>query len=112
MWGRIIEIMTAVWLALSPFIFRVQDQPRTVAIDSLLALALLVLAGLSFWKPTRQAHLGILALAVGLALYGRFSGSTPPSPWHQNHIIVGLLLMMVAVVPNHASQPPQPWCGG
>jgi len=109
MWGRVIEILTAVWLALSPYIFRVEDQPNTILVDSLVALAIGILSGLSFWKPTRHAHVAILAIALGLFIYGRFSGGSPPSGWHQNHIVVGFLLMMIAVIPNHASQPPREW---
>ena len=108
MWGRIIEIMIAVWLALSPFIFRVQDDPVLVWADMLIALLVATLSGLSYWHPTRQAHLLILAVAVGLMIWGRLSGSPPP-PIHQNHIVVGLLLLMVALVPNDASQPSRAW---
>lgn len=108
MWGRVIEIMTAVWLALSPYIFRVNHDSTAIGVDSLLALSIAILAGLSYWQPTRHAHIGILLIALGLALYGRFAES-PPSPWHQNHIATGLFLLMIALIPNHASQPPQGW---
>ncbi|WP_237607485.1 SPW repeat domain-containing protein [Roseimaritima sediminicola] len=100
-----IEVMTAVWLALSPYIFGVQHQDHTVWFDSLTALAISVLAGLSYWRPTRHAHILTLLIATGLVLYGRFAESPPP-PWHQNHIAVGLFLLMIAVIPNYASEPP------
>lgn len=109
MWARIIEMMTAVWLALGPFIFRVQDQPEIVWADSLIALLIILLASLSYWHPTRHAHVAILLVAVGLCLWGRFGYGTPPPPIHQNHIAVGLFLVMIAVIPNEASQPPQQW---
>jgi len=108
MWGRVIEVMTAVWLALSPFIFRAADDPVLVWVDSLSALAIACLAGLSYWAPMRRAHLLILAVAVGLAAWGRLSGSPPP-PEHQNHITVGIFLLMIAIIPNDASQPPRNW---
>lgn len=109
MWARTVEMMTAVWLALSPFIFRVQDQPSLVWADSLVALLIAVLAGFSYWKPTQHAHLLILLVAVGLILWGRFGYGTPPPPAHQNHIAVGIFLLMVALVPNEAAQPPDEW---
>ncbi|GAA4467954.1 SPW repeat domain-containing protein [Novipirellula rosea] len=108
MWGRVIEIMTAVWLSLSPFIFRSQAQPGVIWFDSITALVIAVLAGLSYWRPTQHAHVLILVIAMGLSLYGRFV-DPPPSPWQQNHIAVGLFLLMIALIPNDASQPPSAW---
>lgn len=108
MWGRIVELMTAVWLMLSPFIFRAQGNPEIVWVDTLTGLVICALAGLSWWKPTRYAHVLTLFVATGLAIYGRMAG-TPPPPEHQNHIVVGLFLLMVAIVPNDASRPPEVW---
>lgn len=108
MWGRVIEIMTAVWVAISPFIFQPEQPASAVWIDSLIALSIAVLAGLSYWKPTRHAHLAILLIATGMACYGRFADA-PPTPWQQNHIAVGLFLLMIAIIPNDASHPPLAW---
>lgn len=100
--------MTAVWIALSPFIFRATDNSTIMWADNLIALAIIVLASLSLWPPTRYAHLGILAIALGIAIWGRFSGS-PPIPAHQNHIFVGIFLLMIALIPNNATRPPKVW---
>ncbi|QDV86337.1 SPW repeat domain-containing protein [Planctomycetes bacterium TBK1r] len=108
MWGRVVEIMTAVWLAASPFIFQVQGSDSFVLIDSLAALLIVILSGLSYWHPTRHAHLLILVVATGLTLWGRFADAPPP-PIHQNHIVVGLFLLMIAIIPNEASRPPHAW---
>ncbi len=108
MWGRIVELMTAVWLMFSPFIFRAQHDPTIVWVDTLTGLGICILAGLSWWKPTRHAHLLILIVAIGLVIYGRMTG-TPPAPAHQNHIVVGLILLMIAIIPNDASRPPKAW---
>jgi len=108
MWGRVVEIMTAVWLAVSPFVFRSQDNTILLWGDLGIALLIVTLAGLSYWQPTRHAHLGILLIAIGLALWGRMAG-TPPPVYHQNHIVVGLFLMMIAIIPNEASRPPLVW---
>lgn len=108
MWGRVVEMAIAVWLALSPFIFHAQDDALVVWADSLIALAIITLAGLSYWRPTRHAHLLNLAVAAGLAVWGRTTG-TPPDPIHQNHIFIGLLLLMIAIIPNNASHPPEAW---
>lgn len=108
MWGRVIEIMTAVWLGFSPFIFGVQSDGVVLWTDLIVALLICICSGLSYWPPTRHAHLVILAISVGLVVWGRFY-ETPPPPIHQNHIFVGLFLMMIALIPNHASQPPSNW---
>ncbi|MFG0256190.1 MAG: hypothetical protein ACF787_14010 [Rhodopirellula sp. JB053] len=108
MWGRVIEIMTAVWLAASPFVFSVQSDSSILWGDFGIALLIATLSGLSYWHPTRHAHLGILLVSVGLVLWGRFT-VIPPPPAHQNHIVVGLFLLMIALIPNYASLPPRGW---
>jgi hypothetical protein len=108
MWGRIVEIMTAVWIALSPFVFGVQNQPGTFWADMLIAAAIMGCAGLSYWHPTRYAHLVTFGIAIGLVAWGRLAG-TPPPPIHQSHIVIGLFLMMIALVPNYASRPARVW---
>jgi hypothetical protein len=109
MWGRVIEIMIAVWLLLSPFIFFAQDRPEIVWGDALLALLIATLASLSYWQPTCHAHLGTLVIAGGMIAYGRFFDLPPALPANQNHIFVGFLLLMIAIIPNSASLPPHAW---
>lgn len=106
MWGRVIEMSLAVWLGLSPFIFQVHTDARLLWTDLCLAALILSLAALSYWFPTRHAHLLSLFVAIGMIAWGRFSTGTPPLPIEQNHIFIGLLLSMIAIIPNHASQPP------
>ncbi len=108
MWGRVIEIMIAVWIALSPFIFRAQDDLVVLWADQVVAAAIVLLAALSYWSRLRYAHLGSLFIALALIIWGRTSGSPPP-PIHQNHIVIGLLLMMIAIIPNDASMPHEVW---
>lgn len=108
MWGRVVEIMTAVWLAMSPFIFGVQEDASLLSADLGIALLICVLSALSYWRPTRYAHLLILFVSIGLILWGRFAVIPPPPP-HQNHIAVGLFLLMIALIPNESSLPPAAW---
>lgn len=109
MWGRVVEFATAVWLAASPFVFGVQSDETVLWADQIVALLICILSGLSYWHPTRHAHLLNLLVAIGLAAWGRFA-VTPPPPEHQNHIVVGLFLLMIALIPNNASRPPEAWC--
>lgn len=109
MWGRVVEMAIAVWLALSPFIFRVQHDARAIAIDFGLSTIILLFASLSYYRPTRYAHLLTLVVAVGMLAWGRFAYGSPPPPIEQNHIFVGFLLLMIALIPSEASLPPEPW---
>ncbi len=109
MWGRVVEIMTAVWLLLSPFIFGAQGNSAILWGDIGTAALICLLSGASYWAPLKYAHWGILVVAASLVLVGRFSGEMPATPPQQNHIFVGLFLLMIAIIPNEASQPPVQW---
>lgn len=109
MWARVVEIMTAVWLMLSPFVFHATDSSIILWIDLGAALLIAFLSGISYWPPLRYAHWMILLVAIALVLVGRFMTPPPASPAQQNHIFVGLFLLMIAIVPNEASQPPVAW---
>lgn len=108
MWPRTVEIMTGVWLSFSPFIFGAQDNPVVLWGDLGVALLLWIFAGAAHWPPLKRIHLAILPVAVGLFLWGRFATDSAP-PEHQNHIAVAILLVMVAIIPNEASLPPENW---
>ena len=102
--------MLGVWLAISPFVFRhASDATQLRASDLACAIMVSTFALLSFWRPTRHAHL--LSLLVGLWLvgFGRYGTAAPLPPGMQNEIVVGLLLLMFAIVPNHAERPPRAW---
>ncbi|MGE0821210.1 MAG: hypothetical protein AB7G75_10215 [Candidatus Binatia bacterium] len=109
MWARVVEVMLGCWLALSPFIFaHAADKPTLWWNDLASAGALITFALGSFWHPWRHAHFGILGVALWLLVYGYFT-PTPPPPSAQNHIVLGILLLMFAIIPNDANQPPQTW---
>jgi hypothetical protein len=111
MWARVVEFMLGCWLAISPFIFQHEDE-RLWLTDFAAALTVVTLALVSYWPPLHRAHLLLAAFALLLALYGRFAngldGSHLPGGY-QNYIIIGLLLVMFGIVPNHATRPPQGW---
>jgi hypothetical protein len=110
MWARDCEAMIGCWLLASPFIF---GHPDTLwllwATDLGAGLATIVLALASYWRPLRHAHLAILLVAAWLLGFGRLSGSPPLAPALQNDILVGLVLLLFAIVPNRASDPPAAW---
>lgn len=110
MWARVVEFMLGCWLAVSPFIFAHPSGSSMLwATDWIAACLVIAFALLSYWHPLRHAHLLTAIVACGLVAIGRFSTPVPLSPGLQNEIVVGLLLLMFAVVPNHASRPPEAW---
>lgn len=113
MWARVVEFMLSCWLAASPFIFHVSDSARALwRNDFLAAICVGGASLLSYWRPTRHAHLFTAVVAIWLIGYGRFGAEGSPGPGMQNEIVVGLLLLMFALVPNHASLPPRRWFSG
>jgi hypothetical protein len=110
MWARIIEILLGCWLALSPFIFPDWADQKTYWINDLLCgLAIFLLALASFWPAFRHAHLVIGVVAFWLIGFGYWGVSHPAPLAAQNELLLGLLLLMVAIIPNEAFLPPSSW---
>lgn len=113
MWGRSIEVMLGLWLLISPFLFGHFQKggslsPLTVS-DLASGTAVVLLGVLSFWHRTARAHLGQFAVAAWLIAYGRFAFDFPPPPGAQNELLVGLVLVLIAVIPNRSEEPPPRW---
>jgi hypothetical protein len=107
MWARAIEVMLGCWLAISPFIFRHSPAERMLWINDLTSgFVIVTLALLSLWLPLRYMHLAITVPACWLIIFGYMAGYPSP-PASQNHIVLGLLLFMFAIIPNDANMPPR-----
>jgi len=110
MWARVVEVMLGCWLAVSPFVFRHSSEDRVLWFNDLFsALGIIVLALVSFWPPMQFAHVANFAIGLWLIAFGFLASPYPTPPALQNDIVVGLLLLMLAIIPNHATRPPQPW---
>lgn len=110
MWARVVEIMLGCWLLVSPFVFgHPSDDAVAWGIDFAAGSLVILLGLLSFWRPARWAHLALLLVAAGLiaGAYARSGESALASA--QNHMSIGVLLLMFAIIPNDASQPPHGW---
>ncbi|MDX1647252.1 MAG: hypothetical protein R3304_08910 [Longimicrobiales bacterium] len=107
MWPRIAELTIAAWLAASAFVFGLPESADTSVVP--LAAAGLVVVAFAASRRWRLAHL--LTLVVALALIGwgwaRFPRPGPAAA--QNAILCGLILGLLAIVPNQAMKPPLPW---
>lgn len=111
MWARVAEFMVAWWLAMSPFIFRHSaDEPMLWVIDFAAAFLVATFALISYVPSLWFGHL--LTIAVGLLLCGQAYfqvGEHPVDPALQNQFVVGLILLMLSIIPNHVAKPPQSW---
>ena len=110
MWARVVEIMLGCWLAASPFIFRHAAEDIVLWYSDLFsAFAVIALACASFWTPLRHAHLGIALVGLWLVCFGYLTAQHPSPPALQNDLLVGLLLMMFAIIPNETLLPTRSW---
>lgn len=112
MWSRVVEVMLGCWLLISPFVFA--HQPEDVGLwanDLACGSAIIVFGLFSWWRPTRHAHLLSVAVAGWLVAFAYREGLGGASPAAQNHMVLGLLLLMFAIIPNDAAQPPREWRG-
>jgi hypothetical protein len=102
--------MIAVWLALSPFIFRYPPGEIFFWINDFVCACLVALfALLSFWHPLRKIHLLTLAIALWLWGLGYRTFPEKTSPSLENSVVIGILLLMLAIVPSRSNQLSYPW---
>ncbi len=110
MWPRVVEVMLGAWLAVSPFIFNHPAEEWWLwANDFSSSFAVIVLALLSHWRPLRYAHLLIAGVGLWLMGFGYFASPHPLPPALQNDLLMGMLLVMFATLPNEADLPPSSW---
>ncbi|MEX0729127.1 MAG: SPW repeat protein [Planctomycetaceae bacterium] len=110
MWSRVVEAMLGCWLIISPFIFLAPEQRTEWWFNDMIAgLAVIVFALMSYWHPTRRAHLLTLGMAGALIVLAYWHGFGDAPPISQNEMVLGVLLLMFAIVPNDAGHPPPAW---
>jgi hypothetical protein len=109
MWARYAELVLAGWLGISPFVMNHGQSTWLWVHDLLLALLIASLALLSFRRPFVRAHLLLIPVAAWLTGFGWWHAhgyATGAPAAFQNWIVVGLLLLLFAIIPSHASTPP------
>lgn len=113
MWARHMELALGLWMAVSPFALR--HDPAAAGLwlhDYASALVLVVVPLLAHWRPARYAHLALLAFAawlIGAGWWQTWTSAGPLAAAHQNWILVGLTVAMLAVIPTEPSRPPEPY---
>jgi hypothetical protein len=112
MWPRVGEVALGCWLLLTPFVFRGTAAIENHALNAATTGFIVILASLlSFWDRTRFAHIVTLFGSLWLAAHGYFWADRPGPPGAQNELIVGLLLLLFAILPNEINDVPRPWRG-
>ena len=110
MWARIVEFMLAIWLSLSPFIFRYPTQDTFPWKNDFISAFLVALFALvSFWRPLKRIHLLTIGIALWLWILGYSAFPDKASLSEQNGVVIGLILFMLAIVPSHSSQISSSW---
>jgi hypothetical protein len=110
MWPRLLEAFLAGWLAAAPFVFGAPGRDDARLAHDLAAAALIAaLALASFSRRLRRAHLLLLPVALWLMAFGWLRHEAEPLGLAQNHILLGLTLLMTAILPTEATKPPRPW---
>jgi hypothetical protein len=109
MWPRISEFIMGIWLIACPFLMGHTGDPVNLWMrDSFLGAGICLCAILSSFRRFRHVRLATGLLSLLLTL-NAFVGSSFGSAAIQNHILLGLTLLMFAIIPNHPNLPPESW---
>lgn len=111
MGARHAEFALGFWLLLSPILFGHVDRTGLLLHDLVVGTLVMTLALLCYAPRLRRAHLGQLVFAASLTAFGWWTQRHDPSGAAENHVLVGLTLAMVALVPSRACMPPRGWRG-
>lgn len=110
MWARVVEFMLAMWLAISPFIFKYPDDARFFwANDFTIATLIAFFSLSSIYKSLRKIHLVNLAIALYLIFLSYLFQDSPMYAALQNYMVLGIIILMTGIIPAEASKPPVPW---
>lgn len=110
MWARVMEFAFGCWMLCSPFIFRGEHRGELFSLWDFACGALIIsFALLSYYERTRYAHVGTLVLSLAMILVPRVMLAPEVPPAGENFMMIGLLLLMFAMVPNQASRPSRAW---
>lgn len=108
MWARHLEIILGIWLFCARFLLNFGDYNFKVW-DVINPLLVITLAIACYCRKIRKLHLLQIAPAIYF-IHQSFTYYTYVLPFGlQNYILVALLLLIVAIIPTEASQPPIKW---
>jgi hypothetical protein len=105
-WPRYCELTLAVWLIASGWVIAHSGDYRLLALISGSIIAFLDVLSISL--RIRYAHLLILPVCLALAWFAAMH-LPHESQGAQNLLTVALLLVILAILPTEATEPPKPW---
>lgn len=107
MWPRYTEIVIGAWIVISAFVYPAAPAEivNRVVCGSLIAVCAIA----SFRFRTRYAYLLNFFVASWLIVHAWFASSYPAAPVYQSDILIGLVELMFAIIPNDAFRPPRGW---
>lgn len=110
MWGRILQMLCAGWLAVSPFLLSAGEEPALAFISNFVcASVIFLLAAGSFYRRAPHLHVATALPALWIIAVAFLAEPSPPPPLHQNGVILGMVLLILIFVPSHAAKPPRGW---
>jgi hypothetical protein len=92
-----------------PWIFPHPEAPWRLLNDVACGLLVVMLAALSFFGPTRWAHIGIGGVGLWLGATAYLAVERPGPPAAQYEIVLACLLLLMFLIPNEATRPPESW---
>ena len=107
MWPRVIEVMLGVWLVITPLVFRGTEEIERYTANTIATGLIVIAASLAAFAPRAGWTRYVTRVAsCWLAVHGYLSAVRPGPPAAQNEIMIGLLLLLFAILPNHVNRPP------
>ena len=110
MGARHAEFGFGLWMLVAPWLFgHAQDRPALLAHDLVVAALLLLVPLLCYHRALERLHLLLLPVAAWTIGFGWWHARTDPLPAFQNHVLLGMCVLMTAIIPSRATEPPRAW---
>ena len=110
MWPRVVEVMLALWLMISPFVFRYAPESKFLWFNDYSCATLIIcFSMLSNLERIEKIYLLNLLVAAWLIAVAYAHPEAPPPPPYQNYMLLGLSLLIFGILPSHSSEPPRKW---
>lgn len=111
MGARHAEFGLGLWMLVAPFVFGHARDPGLLAHDLVLAALLLIVPLLCYHRALERLHLLLLLVAAWMIGFGWWHVRGDPLPAYENHVLVGMCVLMTAIIPSRATEPPRAWRG-
>ncbi len=109
MWARWVELVLALWLAVSGFVFSYEEPILLWHLNELFCAFLFALfALLSFHPRFSRAHLLHIIPICWMVVLNYIHGYPLP-PFLQNDQVLAFVYLTLFIIPSHCNLPPKSW---